>query len=57
MLNEIRKELVNIHTKDLHAIKQYAQWLRLRRLVNSYFYLVPQMHWVRAPIQAHWVGG
>lgn len=49
------QELHCSHPEDLKPIKRYARWLRLRRQVNNYFYLVPQMHWVKPPRLAHWI--
>ena len=63
MLDKLHHALCDTHPANLKVIKQYAQWLRLRRYVNNTFYLIPQMHWVspcyscgvRGAERAHWV--
>jgi hypothetical protein len=54
-MHTIRQELLASHPADLKAVRHYTRWLRLRRQVNNYFYLTPQMHWVRSQRTVHWV--
>ncbi len=55
-LNKLHHALRHTPPADLQIIKQYAQWLRLRRYVKDTFYLVPQTYWIKGTERVHWVG-
>lgn len=54
--DKIFRAILDAHPDDLPLIKQYANWIRVRRIVNNIFYF--ETYWMKpAEIRVHWIGG
>lgn len=54
-MDEIRCALEQSDPDDFPAIRQYIQWVRVRRIVTDIFYF--RAHWIKpVEFKAHWAG-